>query len=462
VKKSKPKEAKKPNGSGHIRARTLSDGSLRYDVLIKPDGVKQETLKGGLKDRTEADAYLAAWYVQRSNAGLNVPVDTGIVTVRKLGQMYLASIEKQIRKFRTQRKRWNARLVFAEFIDWPLTQLSEVAVRRWIDTMAQTVITVGKSAGKTPERGTLSTALSVLRAALKYGVIKGLIDRNAAKDVTISESTMSAPQGTSAGDGFDYLYEREVKAVLESKVLPGRPRTAYVLLAFTGARPMDLYLLDWEQVDVTAATVRYWSHKRKRHYTAHLLPQALKVLRAWWIKAGQPKTGLVFPGPDGKPHTDGYDWGWQDTRGRRMSVWYNDNTGARELSARPGPKTDAGALDKKAAVRLRRLHGDRQERKGEEVEVRQGWRSKIGIERNLPLYSLRHTCASHLLLGTKMFTGGRRWSMPEVASHLGHADLSTVRRYCVALGIMSLVAVEESRALLEIERTSDKQGSNPP
>jgi hypothetical protein len=30
-----------------------------------------------------------------------------------------------------------------------------------------------------------------------------------------------------------------------------------------------------------------------------------------------------------------------------------------------------------------------------------------------------------------------------------HADLSTVRRYCVALGIMSLGAVEDSRELLK-------------
>lgn len=405
---------RKAPGSGHIRTRTLSNGEKRYDVLIKRDGRKQETLKGGLKDFNEAEGYLAAWHVERLNDGFNVPSDTGITTVRKLGELYLHAISDRTRK--TDEKRWRARVETAEFIDWPLTQMSEQAVRRWIDTMARTEIAVGKAKGDRPSRGTLATALAVLRSALKYGVINGLIDRNVAKSVTIGESTMAAPKGTSAGDGFEYLYEPEVKCILEAKKLPDRQRTAFTLLAFTGARPMDLYKLDWRQVDVPGATVRYWSHKRDRFYVVHLLPLAHAVLRSWWLKAGQPKTGLVFPGPRGKAHTDGYDWGWADTSGRR--IWYKE------------------------------VRGERRRYKADEITVSRGWRSKIGIERLIPLYSLRHTCASHLLLGTKLFTGGRRWSMEEVASQLGHADLSTVRRYCVALGIMSLGAVEESRERL--------------
>jgi integrase len=410
---------RKPSGSAHVRTRILKDGSVRYYILAKEDG-KQRTIKGGLKTVDEVQAYLAAYYIDRARAGLDFPDDSGITTVRQLGILYLAAISPRTRK--TDSKRWRARVETAEFIDWPLTQLSEQAVRRWIDTMARTEVKVGKAKGKRPSRGTLGTALAVLRSALKHGVIEGLIDRNVAKNVTIGESTMAAPKGTAAGDGFEYLYEPEVKRILEAKKLPERARTAYTLLAFTGARPMDLYLLDWEQVDISASTIRYWSHKRDRYYVVHMLPQALQVLRAWWIKAGQPKTGLVFPGPKGKPHTDGYDWGWADTSGRRHNYWEVD--------------------------------GEKKHSKAKKITIRKGWRSKIGIERDVPLYSLRHTCASHLLLGTKLFTGGRRWSMEEVASQLGHADLSTVRRYCVALGIMSLGAVEESRALL----TSEKAG----
>jgi integrase len=405
---------RKAPGSGHVRTRTLKDGTQRFDVLVYKDG-KKITLAGGLKSQAEADVYLLAYQQERAEHGLFVPLDSGVMTVRRLGELYLAAVNKRTAK--TDRRRWNARVLPAEFIDWPLTQLSEQAVRRWIDTMARTEVQVGKAKGQRPSRGTLATALAVLRSALKYGVMHGHIDTNVAKRVTIGDSTMAAPKGTAQGDGYDYLHEAEVRRLLDAESLPQRQRTAFVLLAFTGARPMDLYRLTWDRVDVGGATVRYHSHKRDRDYTAHLLPQAHQVLRAWWIASGRPGEGLVFPGKGGAPHTDGYDWGWADSTGRLQ--WSN---------------------------RLR--DGSLQRGKAEEITVQPGWRSKIGIRRELPLYSLRHTAASHLLLGTPLFTGGRRWSMEEVASFLGHADMSTVRRYCVALGIASMRAVEESREML--------------
>ena len=228
---------------------------------------------------------------------------------------------------------------------------------------------------------------------------------------------MAAPKATPAGEGFDYLHEPEVRRILDSGDLHQRPRTAFVLLAFTGARPMDLYRLGWDSVDISAATVRYWSHKRDRFYVAHMLPNALDVLRTWWLASGRPSTGLLFPGAGGEPHADGYDWGWPDKREKKHVRW----------SLADGSTTG---------------------RKEDEVTVTPGWRSRIGIRRDLPLYSLRHTAASHLLLGTELFTGGRRWSLEEVASFLGHADLSTVRRYAVSLGLASQRAVEESRVAL--------------
>jgi integrase len=408
---------KKP-GAGHIRTRTLKDGSVRYDVLVRENG-KQVAIKGGLVDHSEAEAYLAAWHVQQRSVGLPVPDDTGIVTVRQLGKLYLAGITERTRD--TDEPRWRARVETAEFIDWPVTQLSERAVRRWLDTMARTPIATGKSAGKPPSRGTLSAALGVLRAALRYAVIQEFVDINVAERVTIKGSTLAAPKGTAAGDGYEYLHEDEVRRILEAEKLPQRQRTAFVLLAFTGARPKDLYRLTWDRVDVQGATVRYRSHKRDRDYTVHLLPPALEVLRAWWIRSGRPGKGYVFVGPNGKPHAKGYDWGWADTIGQRK--WkYRLRSGELRTSTAKGKTTTPG------------------------------WRAKIGIRRPLALYSLRHTCASHLLLGTQLFTGGKEWSLEQVASQLGHADMSTVRRYAVSLGLASKRAVEESREAIKKAR----------
>lgn len=401
-------------GSGHVRVRKLPSGELRHDVLVR-EGGPQFTLKGGLGSRAEADAYLAAWHVQRAASGAYVPQDTGILTVRGLGVLYLAVLSPDRRA--TDRSRWAARLEPAEFADWPLTQLNEQAVRRWIDAMARTPIVAGKSAGELPQRQTLQNALNLLRSALKWAVIRGHIDRNAAKIVSISESTMEVV-GSGARD-FDYLHVDEVRRILEAENLPQRARVAFTLLAFTGARPKDLYLLTWDRVDISGETVRFRTHKKSRDYLAHLLPVALDAMREWWLRSGRPGTGLVFSGLGGEPHVKGYDWGWADTKGQRK--WSKHNR--------------AGELKQYVSR--------------EPAKVAKGWRSKIGIRRPVALYSLRHTCASQLLLGADLFSGGRIWSLSEIASHLGHADTKTVERYAKALGVASKRAVEESRAALK-------------
>lgn len=388
-------------GTGTIRVRTLKSGELRYDVLV-PD----KTAKGGKRllevceDEVQAHAVLAAWMVERAQHGHFVPRDQDIVTVRQLGHLYLKTLSEQRRK--DERSRWSARIDTAEFADWPVTQLSERSVRRWLRDQAQTPIATGKSAGELPTRQTLQNALNLLRAGLGYAVKHEILDRNVAHGVTVGDSTIHRPRSTRAGDGYEYAYEPEVRRLLDAE-LEDATRTGFVLVAFTGARPMDVYLLTWDRVDVHGKTIRYWSHKRRRDYVVHMLPTAHEQLRKWWMASGRPSEGLVFPGPKGQPHARGYDWGW-------VGGYNRDGT------------------------------------------QRQGVRERIGIRRKLPLYSLRHTCACHLLLGTELFTGGRAWTLEEIASQLGHTDLSTVRRYAVALGLASKRAAEESRAMIKHNR----------
>lgn len=413
---------RKGSGAGHIRERTLSDGSKRWDVLTK-EGGKQSTLKGGLKTLAEAESWQAEHIRERAQVGLFVPYDTGVTTVRQLGHLYLNSLTKE--KLVTDKSRWAARVESAEFIDWPLTQLNEQAVSRWIDTMATTEITTGKSKGKRPERTTLQNSLNLLRGALRWAKIHGHVPVNVAMNVTIRDSTTAAV--SSGIDDFDYLRVDEVTRILKSERLPQRQRVAYTLLMFTGARPKDLYLLTWDRVDVAGATIAFRTHKKSRDYLAHLLPPALDAVREWWIRSGRPSKGLMFVGPKGRPHAKGYDWGWADKMEKRHWKKLLKKTGVKKRFDSRHP-----------------------------AKVTPGWRHKVGITRPVALYCMRHTCASHLLLGTQMFSGGRRWSEAEIASHLGHADLTTVKRYMVALGISSKLAVEESRAALKATRGKDQ------
>ncbi len=388
---------RRSHGAGSIRTRTLRDGTLRYDVLIRVPGGKQKQV-ATCTTADEADAYLTLHAVRRAEAGHFVPADIGVMTLRHMGNLFLDALPAE--RLVTERSRWRARVETSEMIDWPLTQITEQSIRRWIDKMARTPIASGKSAGRLPSRATIQGALALLRSAFKWAVIAEHHDSNPAKGVSISESTIAAPRSSIIGSVFDYLREDEVRRLLAAD-LPPTQKAAFTLLAFTGARPKDLYLLTWDRVDVRGARVVYRTHKRDRDYMVSLLPAALDAFRTMWLAAGQPATGLVFPGPSGEPHVKGYDWGWASTEPKPGKHWT-------------------------------------------------GYRERAGIRRPVPLYSLRHTAASHLLLGTELFTGGRRWSPEEVASFLGHADLSTVRKYLVALGIANIRAVEESREALRL------------
>lgn len=53
------------------------------------------------------------------------------------------------------------------------------------------------------------------------------------------------------------------------------------------------------------------------------------------------------------------------------------------------------------------------------------WRRRCGLRRELVFHSLRHTCASHLVMGT----WGRAWRLEEIAQVLGHKDVQSTQRY---------------------------------
>ena len=378
-----------------IRKRTLKDGRVRYDALVWESG--KQVLLIAAETEAEAIAHRHAYFHTRAKETGEDSYDSGALTIRQMGHLYLDSLSETAQQ--TDRSRWHARVESAEFIDWPATQLTERAVRKEIDRQARTKILTGKSAGKRPSRTTLQNTLNLMRDFLEWAVLEDYLDVNVAKNVTISSSTRADIE--SSEDAYDYLRIDEVKKLLACE--DQRVRVAFTLLAFTGARPKDLYLLTWDRVDVPGATITFRTHKKQRDYLAHLLPPALEAVREWWFKAGRPTEGLVFHGRDGEPHARGFDWGWQGSYGR-------------------------------------------------DGKQRDGWRVRLGIARETPLYSLRHTCASMLLLGAEMFTGGRTWSFAEIASHLGHRDTKTVERYARSLGIASKRAVEESRVAIKKNR----------
>ena len=53
------------------------------------------------------------------------------------------------------------------------------------------------------------------------------------------------------------------------------------------------------------------------------------------------------------------------------------------------------------------------------------WRSAAAVRPDVRFHDLRHTCASHLIMGT----WGRAWRLEEVQVVLGHASRTTTERY---------------------------------
>lgn len=411
-----------------VRKRTLKNGSVVYDALVYEK--RKQILLGVCDTVSEAEALRHAYFHCRVEEGESIPHDTGILTLRELGHLYLDTLSPVALK--TNKSRWKARVAdLAEFIDWPLSQIDENHVRIWVDRMCETPIATGKSAGELPGRTTVQSSIDLLRAAFRWAAMprQGYVTTNPVANVTIKSSTTTKPKGTKWL--FDYLREDEAKKLMETDVLGLEPKTKFLVLMFSGARPSDVWRLEWQRIDWSAETVEFGNKKTGRPYVVNMLPQLAAALREWWLASGRRQRGLVFPsGATDEVYADGYDAGWADKKERRHWSWRVK--GEREHT--------------------RDAAGEHRHNKKEHVAVTPGYRTKVGIRRPVPLYALKHTLACHLLLGTPLFTGGRRWSREEIQSQLGHKSSKATERYMLALGLASRRAAEESREALKSAR----------
>lgn len=401
-------ERRKP-GQGTFRERTDSKGRVRVQTLVYDAEQGKQIAIGTFDSRAKAEAAVWAWHRARLDEGLPTARDPGVLTLRQLGELYMGAIEGAA--LRAAKGRWPSRVeALAPFIDWPVTQIAQPDVRKWIDKQCRTLIASGRSKGKLPEQSTIQNTLNLLRDCFRWAVLEGRADMNPTDGVTLRGSSLKAPK-KKFGRGFDYLREHEAKVIWDARDrLPRDKHVMLMMLMLSGARPIDVWTRRWSDIDWSARSINFVSQKTGQHYIVHMMPKLESVLVEWWLAAGRPDDGYVFPAPDAPNghHPSGYDAGWADKRERRRS--------------------------------------------DVEPRVTLGWRTKLGILRPVPLYALRHTCACQLLLGAELFTGGRSWTREEVQSQLGHTSSKTTEHYLVALGLASKKAVEESRAAMRNKR----------
>lgn len=329
----------------------------------------------------------------------------------------LRGVVKHVKK---ERSVWNAHVLSWECYEWPLARIKRKHIAAFLTSMEQKTKADGTPLG----RGVAKHALSLIRACLRRAADEGLIDANPAVEVEV-ERRRGGPRK------WTFLTLDEIDRVLalehaDRKDMPHltiERRAAYAIAIYAGLRKSELWRLRWEDIDIDGARPSLHVREGKSDHAVRdvpLLTQVITHLRAW--RDRDPGVthafGLVFP-PSTNPraarsaHGDDYDAGWRDHPYKILGV----------------------------------------------RKVRLGAASRADFGRRVRFHDLRHTCASHLVMGSwtpeaLTIQQARRW--------LGHSSTSVTDRYAHMgpEGLHAAIADEESTSRGKPARTSGKRPVN--
>ena len=365
-------------GGGSIDVRPSGKHRVR---LTFADGRRKNA---NFDTKEEAEKFLNAALVEIAEAGI---APTGALTLKVWGEKWLDRREETgtHRAIDTERSTWKCHIATAPFADWPLANIARRDVKEWVvalsrkKALAPAAWKAGtpKRTSRPLSRQSVVHALNLLRKcladAIEDEVLKG---DNPAKDVRV-------PSRPSTEEGWTFLSETEIDQVVRCEGIHEPGRLLYTVAIYTGLRQGELWGLHWSDVHLDGhqprLVVRY-SHKgptksgKIRHVP--LLAPALEALRRWKELNPKRTVALVFPTVTGCRRRESDEAGWRDRHVTKTQV-------------EPGHKTLAG------------------------------------ISRRVRFHDLRHTCASHLIMGT----WGRAWRIEEVCAFLGHSDITVTQRY---------------------------------
>lgn len=306
-----------------------------------------------------------------------------------------------------ERSRFESHIATAPFAEWPIASISQRDVQRWVRDLSKKLAEGPRGDGKRKvSRGTVLNVLNLLRSILRSAIEDEIIDVSPASGVVVKRERRT-------DEPWTWLSIEEIDRVMTVEGISVRARAAFVLAIFSGMRPGEMWGLRWADVLPDEIVVRHSRSKATKGGRVRrvplLAPARTELDRwraAWSIDEGhdEPRTkirptDLVFPGELGAHHDDGYDAGWAGKRERAQTH------ASRAEEQRTGRKV---------------------------YRVRPGARERIGFNRPVRLYDLRHTCASHLVNGRWWVE--RRWiraplRLEDVQRWLGHESITTTERY---------------------------------
>jgi integrase len=344
--------------------RTTGDGTIevregKYRVRL-PRTLDPQRRSRTFDTREEAESFLRGASAILVEAPQYAP--DGQPTLRGYGEKWLARREiNGSRSVDTEQSFWRNHIATAHFADWPLTRITRDDLKEWLDSLKKKRA-LERAAWKPAEMGrrksrrTLSWQTRVhcrnlLAKCLADALEEKLIQANPAVGIKIVNDNPTEEDWT-------YLTADEIEQVHTSKAIPAEERDIYLTAIYTGMREGELWGLRWRNVFLDEANPRIETRRSHRGTTKNrkvrhvpLFQPALEALKRQRARRSHAPDDLVFPTVTGlqRPRSD--DAGW----------------------------------------------GDRIKEKGEVVH---GYKTLAGIARRVRFHDLRHTCASHLVMGT--------------------------------------------------------------
>jgi integrase len=382
---------KRANGTGTIEI--LPDGRARVRVTVH----RQRRSK--IFDDAEVGQRMLEAFTSGVIGG-DIEAPTGLPFSRVFDDyMDQRELSGRVRGIATERRLANAHIRSAPFFAKALDVIRRRDIDAWIDRLLATKAMRIAHTGKGARRRDLGRTLSRQTVIHAFGLVRRAFDRAVALELLKASPCVGAKvprhvRAVDAKDKWTFLTAEEI-ALLFASPLSERDRALYTLAVYGGLRQGELFALRWEDVREQTArpmvVVRYGRNgptKSGRVREVPLFEPARAALARWREESLGKAEGLVFPNPDGRMYGKTYYAGWFDKR-ERVQRRLDDGSKLRELVTRPGVKTRAG------------------------------------IARAVRFHDLRHTCASHLAMGT----WDEAWSLEEIRDVLGHSSVTVTEIY---------------------------------
>jgi len=365
--------ARDRTGVGSIEVRPSGGFKVRVWVGGKRMGDTHAT-------REEAERQRATLAVMHRAVVEALPPEPDALTLAAWGKTWLERREElgQVRRPADDASRWRRYITGSALDGVALVDLRRKHIAAWVDAMVKRPR--AKGAGRLSPQ-TIRHAFNLLRLALADAIQEEHITANPCDAVKLP--------ALGGRDGWAFLSPEEIAGVMRgAEGVPAESVRAFTVAIFTGLREGELIALRWG--DLTLDGPKPEVHVQRSHdgppkngktRRVPLFPHAVEALQGQLRHAtgegdGVEADDLVFPSPRGFQRQPSDDFGWSPRKRRGL----------------PGP----------------------------------GYRIALGITRKVRFHDLRHTCASHLSMGT--WTGDP-WTLQRVAEFMGHGSTAMTERY---------------------------------